>query len=131
MTPYEKFKATLSFAPAQCWGNFHPSKYAAVSTYYAKQPNQQVFNLWLWQNQFKHPSECPSDSSGLACQDWLVAEKFAELLHKDEYVGVQAVTLTPDEFKVYIKGFNQKVSFLNSTFSLRKTNAATRAKVLS
>ena len=127
MNAYIKFISTLSIAPVKHWGNFHPTKYAAIARFLPRYAGLQTFNIWLWQNQFREPAECPEDSNGLACQAWMVAEEFAQLEHAGIDVGMAASQLTPEEFKAYIKGFNQKVAFLNRTFYLRKTNAVARA----
>jgi hypothetical protein len=103
------------------WGDFYPSEYPSVARFFALAPDIDIFNIWLWQNRFKAPSECSED--GNSVRDWLVAERLSLMTHKDLEVGMAAARYTPQEFQKYLVGSRISVPFMYQHFKLRKTYA--------
>jgi hypothetical protein len=120
MDAYEKLKKSLYIKPPKSWSEFNPSDFPAIAHLQEKMPDRRVFNLWLWQTGFKHPKDCPSVTDGSATVVWLVAEEFSLLEHKGMDVGMAAYLYSVEEFAKYIKGFNGRVTFMNSSYRLKK-----------
>ena len=120
MDAYKKLKKSLYMGPPKSWSEFKASEYPAIAHLQKKYRDARVFNLWLWNTGFQHPKDCPTDSTGTATSEWLIAEKFSLLEHKGMDLGMAAYRYTVEEFAKYIRGFRDRVPFMHSTYKLRR-----------
>ncbi len=112
MNAFEKLQLSLE---KLWWGNHHPSEYVGknadgapcgVGVAYTKQQQDAVFNLWLWQFNFKTPAQMKKVSMNKQINYWGYAKKYAEMYHNGVEIGVEALGTTPEQFQDYIEEFN-------------------------
>ena len=68
-----------------------------------KHPQDAVFNLWLWQLDFKTPAEMQKVSMNKQINTWGYAKKYSDMLHNGIEIGVEALG-TPERFAEFVKG---------------------------
>lgn len=79
-------------------------KPCGIGVVYSKQQQDAVFNIWLWQLEFKTPEEMLKVPMGTQVKCWAYSLKYIDMMHKGVELGVEALRLPPEEFAKYAKG---------------------------